>query len=1341
MRKSLFVLPFLIMAINSMAQDEPSAAPKINAFSLSPDNLGAIANSVNLFTGDLALPLNLVSIPGRDGLGIDVSLSYSSANIENISDVWNLDAPTGILGLGWSMGQSQIVVDNKQTGARDDDEFYLVDGGGSTRLICVGNSSGIKSYKTKTFSNKIIKYTFASETWEITHEDGSKSFYGDQNSNRNTVQWIVKWGNWIGNSNVASGQQRQGIVWNLSEVRNVWGDKVTYTYTQTQNFVGQGNNYQTEASYLSRINDSWGREVELVYRNKLPEEYADPHTEQVEPDAYQERYERLYLDKIYVRADGNNFYEIGLKYVTNLLGTGNLTKRLLKAITKTNPAGVQLPGTSFDYLITGVMKGSLSAVATGTGGSVSFEYDATGLTINHSSKELNITAPSGYAEPRVFMEENYVVVTWRQLNGSAHDSNERPVRVFVYTWDGKWRESDLGTFGNTKLISNQQDFQVVTGKDFFAMLRPVSGLTTYWLYIWSKNEKVAAGWDLFTSNINLDTHDNTKEVLIAGNEFVAVSNNNGKIIRYVRNSTTWTSSTINDAVATRFTTGTNNYIVSLNTAPNPDVLTMYYLDETKTWQIKTLTTGFNSGSNSHLYSTNGIIMAMIDGTNEYIFRWDSDYNLNSNNTGFGYADNSFVRMINESMISVTTSELPPASNGKQRALRFNGVNWIDTGEKAIQYFIGSSYGEDLMIWSSNAYSTPVQHFRKEFSPNFNSWQSDISHTASGGSNYRIGHNVFSLDNQIYFRNTNGLWTPQTNPNGTGFIAGGANHFFGGLGIQFYKNGNFQQGYPITGRSHGVINYFDIYTYQPRQRLTNPYIMVTCLSSMANNFENVTNLTLNRFVNYGFEGKQNDYPITRITVNDGTTNRFVSYDYNSSKSTIDPSGSTALYNLVTTVPGSASATVVPKPFGHTDTYFYNGLTEAELVDTFPKDISYADVLSYFKLLTGQVYRTNIYSSAGGSPVAESSTIFDYDNSTGYNMTMPYKGIVKKDGLEISTEYAFDNITTKQLTLQRVVTKHATTQETQVVDTEYTYAWQKYPSCLAKNILSPVVQTKRDVNYNTYTESSISRWKDWPCTGPNCLSSTVPAPADQFAWKGTNSSDFTWWDVAQTPSADWLYAGKILSRDATGLELEQQGNAKQISGQIWDQNKRAVLASVSNAPLSKIAYAGFEDNVTGNWVWADGTINTGTSKTGLKYMSLGTTGLTKTGLDPAEKYVISLWAKSSGGSIIIDGVGTLTLSSLPGWVAGSWNLIEYAITGLSSINIRRSGATEVQIDEVRFHPVSARMATSTYHPFYGITSQTDANNLTVYTEHDEFGRTKNVLDDKRNIVKTYLYNFQK
>jgi hypothetical protein len=204
------------------------------------------------------------------------------------------------------------------------------------------------------------------------------------------------------------------------------------------------------------------------------------------------------------------------------------------------------------------------------------------------------------------------------------------------------------------------------------------------------------------------------------------------------------------------------------------------------------------------------------------------------------------------------------------------------------------------------------------------------------------------------------------------------------------------------------------------------------------------------------------------------------------------------------------------------------------------------------------------------------------------------------------------------------------------------------------------------------------------------------------------------------------------DNAGVVNESASNGDILSATIWDQYKIRPLAIVGNASFSQVAYAGFEDDSQGNWIWYDGAVVVGNGKTGIRYLSLGNFGATKFGLVTAQKYTISFWAKSSSGSVTVDGVGIVLISA-----PTDWTYFEYTITGLSSVCIKKFGNIEVQVDDLRFHPVNGLMKSFSYHSLYGVTSETNSNNETTYTEYDEWGRVKNLLDDSRNIVKTNTY----
>ena len=460
MKYTTLIYTLLILnVINSYAQntgsptsvDDPSVAPNGSIFSAGSSLTGALANSVNIFTSEVNLPLPLVSLPGINGMGASVSILYSSAGVPDMATTWNVEAPTGILGLGWSMAVPKIIVDHKNTGTREDDEFYIVEGG-PNKLFKIGTdvTSGFALFAAKNYQDWKIMYDSGNEKWIIIKEDGNTYTYGDKNSNRYTVQYLIRWGNWIGNSSYSSGQTQMAIEWNLSSVNDRWGNMTKYTYTTVDRFVKNGSGKRhTEASYLKQIEDPAGKKIVFHYANKAAAEFQQPHTEVYEEvvnegsysangDAYQERYETRYLDKITVLKEGNILFQT-LQFSYTLLGTGDLTKRLLTSIISKNATSMSLPGISFTYLLTGVNIGRLSQVNSPEGATVTYNYETTGISLPRSNRQLTITAPSGYKEPNVYFGHDYVVVIWRQLatNGS-HQTSERNVCIRIYQWDGEW---------------------------------------------------------------------------------------------------------------------------------------------------------------------------------------------------------------------------------------------------------------------------------------------------------------------------------------------------------------------------------------------------------------------------------------------------------------------------------------------------------------------------------------------------------------------------------------------------------------------------------------------------------------------------------------------------------------------------------------------------------------------------------------------------------------------------------------------------------------------------------------------------------------------------------------
>ncbi|HZX74467.1 MAG TPA: hypothetical protein VFE57_08605, partial [Cyclobacteriaceae bacterium] len=228
--KSLFALSFICITTLFAFSQDPNIAPQSNSapqpFTARQSTAGdALGNSINLYTGDVAFPVGLASLPGRNGLDVTLSISYSS-NVHKEANTWNNEAPTGVIGLGWSFDFPKILTDNKMTGSREDDTYYLSEGNSVNELVYISVSSGVKEYKPKSHQFWIIKYYPTEDKWEITKEDGTKFIYGDKDSGRSTIQSIVKWNNWIGNSSNTSNQVLQTFIWNLSEIKNLWGESI-----------------------------------------------------------------------------------------------------------------------------------------------------------------------------------------------------------------------------------------------------------------------------------------------------------------------------------------------------------------------------------------------------------------------------------------------------------------------------------------------------------------------------------------------------------------------------------------------------------------------------------------------------------------------------------------------------------------------------------------------------------------------------------------------------------------------------------------------------------------------------------------------------------------------------------------------------------------------------------------------------------------------------------------------------------------------------------------------------------------------------------------------------------
>src|SRR2546423_188314 len=84
--------------------------PAILPTQFESESIGKLSQSVNMFRGAVNVTKTLVNLPGKPGdttLAVRLSMISDSA-VSQQALQWNLDAPTGILGLGWTIARNRI---------------------------------------------------------------------------------------------------------------------------------------------------------------------------------------------------------------------------------------------------------------------------------------------------------------------------------------------------------------------------------------------------------------------------------------------------------------------------------------------------------------------------------------------------------------------------------------------------------------------------------------------------------------------------------------------------------------------------------------------------------------------------------------------------------------------------------------------------------------------------------------------------------------------------------------------------------------------------------------------------------------------------------------------------------------------------------------------------------------------------------------------------------------------------------------------------------------------------------------------------------------------------------
>ncbi len=1196
-----------------------------------------LTDAVGLYSGQAGFTLPLITIPGRNGLDVNVAIAYGG-NVALQATTWNRTAPTGILGLGWLLANEGISAPTGQYVAPGERAFTFIGGSNGGPLVATGtDAAGRLTFALANYAFWAITYDPLRERWEIVKENGDTWIYGDTDSGRDTVQWGVAWGSWRGSSNQTVGQARIAVGWSLSEITNRYGDTIVYSYTNVDAPVSAASGLAyTQASYLASITGVGGERAVFTYGDKQSVEYQDPHTNPPPPDPYQDRFETKYLASIDITsADGESLGAFVFLYGPSpenptFLGSGQLSKRLLLQIQRTYPGGDRMPNPTFEYYTTnaaGALYGALKTATPATGGTVTYTYGQ--ATPACSARDLAITPPTlpgtTYSLPRFHFEDGYTVATWLATTGSTY-----AMQVMAYTWDGRWLAANLGTVP----LANAAAYDtttVATASELFGIYVP--GQT----HLFHRNVARAGQWVQPSAGSNtwfsppIDQASATQ--LAAGAGYVVLLDATaGTLYRYDWNGTAWVDAVtyaLNasgaNAVYAVAASGTAITAVSAATGqPNGTIPNAYLMQRgaSGTWATAVRALSTVPGPVT--------AVALFAGQAFSVLRARSVRGSTAQTTygAFWWGANGapIQNAVWETAVATSaTAPADPVIRGSlvavdQKTWRFNGQGWIYKDIATINPTAGQtvefiSVGFDQMlrrIHTSGA--TPYTFDLVTYNPATQQWgvPAGMSGTAATAlfastacNSATVPSSYVIYESALYAQNPDGTWARGTD------LAGAANatdiasfqltptflayQTGSGTGTQatvvaFLHNGTVQQ--PPSAISLASEQIY--IPGAPPSALVGATAFVTYTGTYASG---PTTLKLYRAVGFGVQGTQTLPVVTQATVNTGYPQQagvngpvITSYAYENQAATADYFGMMPQFNKASSVAGTSNPAVAPN--GTQATYFFNGLTgtgaETPLMP-YPTDAARTNAPDNYSLARGTAYITTALDTAG-TTVRQATQYWWITTlqlgTLGMGAYIRLRQTVSVlAGVTATAQTAYSDVT--GLPTSATEYNYLADGSLAATTTTFTYFWQKYDPTRSLNLLTPVVETLVQAITSplvtptaTTVSDSVVTWKDnWG------FGAGQWAPYQTFRSTSATAPAFNNWNGG-TPATGWLLTGTVTARDAYGMVIALRNVDTAVASTIYDRDRLKTVAAGANADVmaGELSYLGFEPYETNNgWGW--------------------------------------------------------------------------------------------------------------------------------------------------------------
>lgn len=226
-----------------------------------------------------------------------------------------------------------------------------------------------------------------------------------------------------------------------------------------------------------------------------------------------------------------------------------------------------------------------------------------------------------------------------------------------------------------------------------------------------------------------------------------------------------------------------------------------------------------------------------------------------------------------------------------------------------------------------------------------------------------------------------------------------------------------------------------------------------------------------------------------------------------------------------------------------------------------------------------------------------------------------------------------------------------------------------------------------------------------------------------------------DVNGVFKKDYRYEAVAVFRyDENGSLIERYKVDDLHTRYLWGYKSEYPIAECVNCN-DTFAYTSFETNAVGNWIIPSSNVDAG-GVTGSNYYTLANGTLSFSGLQSANKYILSYWTTNANAYSISGTSGAPRKGRSVTIGSQTWTYFEHSIQQVTSVQITGTGG----IDEVRLYPSRAMLSTFTYALLLGLSSKCDLNSSISYYFYDEFGRLKLIKDQDNNTVKTFEYKFQ-